>query len=134
MRIFIKLQQGLHHNGDEAAQQQHILCKVCVHSFGTLVICLPHHVCDLTRVYLRPGLVASGHTVAIRTLFNKLLNKKTANHSLLEPTPDHEMRRGFLFRLSIKHPFIRTRRRGSVESVLPCNSKIVGLTPTHATV
>ena len=29
-------QQGHHHNGDQAAQRPHILCSICVHSFGAL--------------------------------------------------------------------------------------------------
>ena len=29
--------QGHHHNGDHAARRPHILCSICVHSFGALI-------------------------------------------------------------------------------------------------
>ena len=28
--------QGHHHNGDQATQRPHILCSICIHSFGAL--------------------------------------------------------------------------------------------------
>ena len=30
------LKQGHHHNGGRAARGQHIMCSICIHSFGAL--------------------------------------------------------------------------------------------------
>ena len=34
--VRIPMEQGHHHNDDQAARRPHILCSICVHSFGAL--------------------------------------------------------------------------------------------------
>ena len=35
--LIIQIKQGHHHYGDQAARRPHILCSICLHSFGALV-------------------------------------------------------------------------------------------------